>query len=44
MRDSWVFFHFIENTVFCAQEIIDGITKCCEEKGYHILLTNLCLR
>jgi len=18
MRDSWVFFHFIENTVFCA--------------------------
>lgn len=28
-------------TVFCAPEIIDGITKCCEEKGYHILLTNL---
>ena len=24
MRDSWVFFHFIENTVFCAPEIIDG--------------------
>ena len=44
MRDSWVFFHFIENTVCCAPEIIDGITKCCEEKGYHILLTNLRLR
>ena len=28
-------------TVFCAPEIIDGITKCCEKKGYHILLTNL---
>lgn len=28
-------------TVFCALGIIDGITKCCEEKGYHILLTNL---
>ena len=28
-------------TVFCEPEIIDGITKCCEEKGYHILLTNL---
>lgn len=28
-------------TVFCAPEIIDGITKCCEEKEYHILLTNL---
>ena len=24
MRDSWVFFHFIDNTVFCAPEIIDG--------------------
>lgn len=33
---------FVEDiTVFCAPEIIDGITKCCEEKGYHILLTNL---
>lgn len=28
-------------TVFCASGIIDGITKCCEENGYHILLTNL---
>lgn len=28
-------------TVFCAPEIIDGITQYCEEKGYHILLTNL---
>lgn len=28
-------------TVFCTPEIIDGITKCCEEKGYHILLTNM---
>lgn len=28
-------------TVFCAPEIIDGITGYCEEKGYHILLTNL---
>lgn len=28
-------------TVFCAPAIIDGITSCCEEKGYHILLTNL---
>lgn len=28
-------------TIFCAPEIIDGITKCCEERGYHILLTNL---
>ncbi|MGN0293422.1 MAG: LacI family DNA-binding transcriptional regulator [Lachnospiraceae bacterium] len=28
-------------TVFCAPEIIDGITEYCEEKGYCILLTNL---
>lgn len=28
-------------TVFCAPEIIDGITQCSEENGYHILLTNL---
>lgn len=28
-------------TVFCTPEIIDGITKCCEEEGYHILLTNM---
>lgn len=28
-------------TVFCTPEIIDGITKCCEEREYHILLTNL---
>lgn len=28
-------------TVFCTPEIIDGITKCCEEFGYHILLTNM---
>ena len=28
-------------TVFCAPEIIDGITSYCEEKGYHVLLTNL---
>lgn len=28
-------------TVFCVPEIIDGITQCCEEKGYHVLLTNL---
>lgn len=28
-------------TVFCAPEIIDGITKYCEEEGYHILLTNM---
>ena len=28
-------------TVFCAPGIIDGITQCCEENGYHILLTNL---
>lgn len=28
-------------TVFCAPEIIDGITQYCEEHGYHILLTNL---
>lgn len=28
-------------TVFCTPEIIDGITKCCEEEGYYILLTNL---
>ena len=28
-------------TAFCAPNIVDGITKCCEEMGYHILLTNL---
>ena len=28
-------------TVFCASGIIDGITKCCEENEYHVLLTNL---
>lgn len=28
-------------TVFCTPGIIDGITQCCEERGYHILLTNL---
>lgn len=28
-------------TVFCAPEIIDGITQGCEEQNYHILLTNL---
>ena len=28
-------------TVFCTPGIIDGITKCCEERGYHVLLTNL---
>lgn len=28
-------------TVFCAPEIIDGITQGCEERNYHILLTNL---
>ena len=28
-------------TAFCAPDIVDGITSCCEEKGYHILLTNL---
>lgn len=28
-------------TVFCAAGIIDGITKCCEEHDYHVLLTNL---
>lgn len=28
-------------TVFCTPGIIDGITRCCEEKGYHVLLTNL---
>lgn len=28
-------------TVFCTPCIIDGITQCCEERGYHILLTNL---
>ena len=28
-------------TVFCTPGIIDGITQCCEERGYHVLLTNL---
>lgn len=28
-------------TVFCAPEIIDGITQCSEERGYNILFTNL---
>lgn len=28
-------------TVFCAPGILDGITKCCEEKGYNIVFTNL---
>lgn len=28
-------------SVFCSPEIIDGITQCCEEENYHVLLTNL---
>lgn len=28
-------------TVFCVPEIVDGITQCCQENGYQVLLTNL---
>lgn len=28
-------------TVFCTPDIIDGISQCCEERGYQVLLTNM---